>query len=108
MTTFYVYILECSDGKLYVGETSNMARRLYEHEQGLIEKAFTYSRRPVTLLWSREFPTRMQAKEFEAWIKPWSRKKKFALIDGGLDRVAQVTKDPAPTSHPSASLGNRT
>ena len=45
----YVYLLECCDGKYYVGVTNNLARRLKEHDEGIDELCFTVSRRPVVL-----------------------------------------------------------
>ena len=89
---YWTYIIECSDKKLYTGVTNNLERRIYEHEQGLNPQSFTYSRRPIRYLWSVEFVQVDEAISAEKQIKGWSRKKKFALIDGGIKLVAHVTK----------------
>ncbi|HTP13756.1 MAG TPA: GIY-YIG nuclease family protein, partial [Bacteroidota bacterium] len=50
LTPFYVYILECSDRSYYVGLTSDVERRIVEHNTGTYQ-GYTASRRPVKLLW---------------------------------------------------------
>ena len=77
---YYVYILQCSDGSYYVGSTTDLARRLTEHEIGVNKQAYTYSRRPIKLVWSQEFSTHDEAFVSERQIKGWSRAKKEALI----------------------------
>ena len=89
---YWTYILECNDRKLYTGMTSNLERRIAEHEHGLDPDCFTYNRRPIRYLWSEEFARVDDAIAAEKQIQGWSRKKKFALIDGGIELVAQVTK----------------
>lgn len=48
MKTYWVYILECKDGSFYTGSTSNLEKRISEHNFGAIE-GYTKSRRPVKL-----------------------------------------------------------
>ena len=92
--SFWTYMLECNNGKIYVGHTDNLELRLAEHEQGLRPWCFTYKLRPLRYLWSYEFNERSEAKEFEEQLKGWSRKKKWALIDGGIEAVAKLNKKP--------------
>ena len=87
-----VYILECSDGKLYVGYSFNLERRLAEHERGTDPTCFTYNRRPIRYLWSETFRNEADAKAAEKQIKGWSRKKKWALIDGGIQAVKALNQ----------------
>ena len=75
-----------------MGVTNNLERRLAEHEQGLDPSSFTHTRRPVKFLWAEEFSWVENAIAAEKQIKGWSRKKKFVLIDGGIELVAKVTK----------------
>ena len=79
MLTFYVYILRCSDGLYYTGQTDDLERRLAEHQCGAYD-GFTAARLPVELMWCETFPTRDEAREAEYRIKPWSRAKKEALF----------------------------
>ncbi|MBL7719918.1 MAG: GIY-YIG nuclease family protein [Flavipsychrobacter sp.] len=48
---YYVYILKCKDDSFYVGVTNNMERRLMEHDTGLNTRCYTYSKRPVALMY---------------------------------------------------------
>ena len=76
-----VYILECKNGKLYVGVTSDLDGRLSEHENGTYD-SFTKRNRPCKLVWSGECQTMTQAIDFEKRLKGWRREKKIALIEG--------------------------
>ena len=58
--SFYVYILRCSDGSYYTGHTETPGARLAAHQTGDFE-GYTHSRRPVTLVFTQEFPTREEA-----------------------------------------------
>ena len=79
--SFFAYILRCSDGSYYAGHTDNLERRIAQHDAGEIE-GYTQARRPVTLMWSQDFPSRAEALEAELRIKGWTRRKKEALIRG--------------------------
>ncbi len=87
----FVYILKCSDGSYYVGSTTNLEKRLAEHQSGFFE-GYTQSRRPVELIWSAEMPTEQEAFSFERQIKGWSRAKKELLIRGDWDGVHSIVK----------------
>ncbi len=69
----------------YVGITSNLDRRITEHNSGKYPEAYTFSRRPVELVWYQDFLEPNQAISFEKKIKKWSRKKKEAIINGNWD-----------------------
>lgn len=89
--SFYVYILRCVDHSYYVGHTDNLEIRIAQHEAGEIP-GYTQTRRPVRLVFSDEFATRIEALEAERQIKGWSRAKKEALIMGNRDRVRLLAK----------------
>jgi len=76
MKTYYVYILECSDGSYYTGVTNNIERRLLEHTSGLNINSYTHNRRPLKLMWHIELNDINQAIELEKKIKKWSHAKK--------------------------------
>jgi putative endonuclease len=99
---FWVYILRCSDGRYYTGHTENLQRRIAEYQTGGFCD-FTSRRRPITLMWSENFQTRIEALETERRIKPWSRAKKEALIKGDWATVSYFRKPPR--ERPSTSLG---
>ncbi len=79
---FWVYILKCSDGSYYTGHTDNLEKRMYEHEYGAHETSYTFTRRPVKLMFHQAFQSRQEAKEAEKKIKGWNRTKKEKLITG--------------------------
>jgi len=81
MGSYYIYILECSDGLLYTGFTNNISRRFQEHQEGQNKNTFTYKRRPLKLLFHQEFNDVKHAIYFEKKIKRWSAQKKRALAN---------------------------
>jgi predicted GIY-YIG superfamily endonuclease len=99
---FWVYILQCSDGRYYTGQTDNLEYRFAQHQAGGYCD-FTSRRRPVRLVWSQDFATRYEALEAERRIKPWSRAKKEALIRGDWAAVSYFSKPPK--ERPSTSFG---
>jgi putative endonuclease len=76
MDTWTVYILNCSDGKLYTGCTHNLDERLIRHKRG--EVLATRSRLPVSLLLTITFYDKYKAYEFEKYLKSGSGRT-FAL-----------------------------
>ena len=86
----YAYMLRCSDGFYYVGHANDLEQRLAVHERGAI-KGYTLSRRPVELVFSDQFSTRLEA--FHRWIrvKGWSRARKEALIKGDWAGLVELS-----------------
>ena len=75
---YFVYVLECEDGTLYTGVTTDLARRFKEHQSGTGAK-YTRARGAAKVLYSEKKRTRSSAQKREAEIKSWSRKKKLQL-----------------------------
>lgn len=80
MNLLQVYILDCSDGTYYTGVSNDVIIRLIQDNQGLNNKAYTYSRRPVLLKWVSDEMDPNQAIDLEKQIKKWSRKKEGSSI----------------------------
>ena len=99
MKFYYVYILKCNDDSLYVGITSDIDRRLTEHNAGKYPEAYTHNRRPVSLVFCQEFTDPNQAIEFEKKLKKWSRLKKQALIDENFERIQDLSECRNATHH---------
>jgi putative endonuclease len=76
---WYIYILECSDGTLYTGITTDVNRRLLEHNSGKGAK-YTMVRRPVVLRALFEAKNRSEASKEEYRIKQLNRTEKLKLI----------------------------
>ncbi|MBP9669344.1 MAG: GIY-YIG nuclease family protein [Candidatus Pacebacteria bacterium] len=77
---FYVYILRCADSSLYTGFTTNLARRLAEHNGSKKAARYTRGRTPVSLVYHEQFRTRGRALSREAQIKKLTRTQKIELI----------------------------
>jgi len=78
---YFVYILECSDSTFYTGITTNLDRRLKEHNSSKLGAKYTKVRRPVKLIYSKEFTNRSEASIEEARIKKLSRPEKLNFIN---------------------------
>ena len=89
MKTYWVYILKCSDGSYYTGSTSDIEKRISEHQQGTI-KGYTKNRRPVKLIFSDYFEDVYDAISAERQIKGWTRAKKEALINDKFDLLHKL------------------
>jgi predicted GIY-YIG superfamily endonuclease len=58
-----------------------------QHQEGLTPSSYTFSRRPVELVWSEEVATYHEALTHERQIKGWTRAKKEALIHGDFEGI---------------------
>lgn len=84
----YVYILQCTDGSYYCGYTTDIDRRVTEHNGGRPGGArYTRGRGPVTVVYTESFRTQSKAKAREAAIKKLSRSQKEQLITDSPDSV---------------------
>ena len=78
-----VYLLQCADQSLYVGVTTDLARRLQQHNGQLAGGArYTQARRPVALVWSEACDSRSDAQQREHALRRLSKEQKLALIAG--------------------------
>jgi len=92
MKLSYVYILKCSDGTYYTGVTSNLNKRITEHQSGKHKDSYTYNRRPIELVFYAEFTDINLAIQSEKQIKKWSRAKKEALINNEFEKLPNLSK----------------
>jgi len=95
MRPFYLYILRCGDGSLYIGHTDDLETRMGQHSTGELG-GYTARRHPLTLVYTCEFATRLEALERERQIKGWTRAKKEALIRGDWERLRQLARRRGP------------
>jgi len=78
---YFVYILKCADETLYTGITTELERRIEEHNSSDKGAKYTLVRRPVRLVYSEEYPDRSTASKREYVIKKkMSRAEKLKLI----------------------------
>ena len=79
MSQWFVYMLRCADGSLYTGISTDVKRRVVQHNAGT-GGAYTRSHRPVELVWAAKAATESAARKREAMMKKWPRDKKCGLI----------------------------
>lgn len=75
----YVYVVECSDGTYYTGYTTDVDRRVAEHNEGTAAK-YTRGRRPVELVHVETFDSRSAALKREHAVKQLRRGAKDRLV----------------------------
>ena len=82
LVSAFVYLLRCADGTLYCGWSTDPERRLRQHQAGTASR-YTRTRRPVELVYTREFATRSEAMREELRIKrlPATDKRRLS-VDG--------------------------
>ena len=78
---YYVYIVECADGTFYTGITTDVERRLLEHNFSFKSAKYTRSRRPVRLVYSAVVGDRSAASKEEYRIKKLTKAKKLDIIN---------------------------
>lgn len=85
---WYVYIVRCADDTLYTGITTDIPRRVDEHNgHGGQGARYTRSRRPVTLVYAEPLPDRSAAARREAAVKGMGRAAKLSLLQAGPVRI---------------------
>ncbi|HEX5507117.1 MAG TPA: GIY-YIG nuclease family protein [Pseudolabrys sp.] len=89
----FVYMLRCADGSYYVGSATgdDLSKRIAEHQSGSYP-GYTWSRRPVKLVWSEHFDRITDAIAVERKLKGWGRAKKEALIDEDWVSIRTLSK----------------
>lgn len=81
MNSWYVYFVRCADNSLYGGITTNLTRRIDEHNNSNQKGAkYTRTRRPVTLVYSEPCQDKSTAAKREYQIKHLSKKDKELLV----------------------------
>jgi putative endonuclease len=89
----FVYMLRCADGSFYVGSATgnDLAPRIDQHNAGSY-RGYTFTRRPVVLVWSEHFERITDGIAAERQIKGWSRAKKEALLQSDWTKVSQLSR----------------
>ena len=80
MKPWYLYVVCCSDSTLYTGITTDIKRRISQHNSGRGAK-YTKGRGPVKLMHIRQYKNRSDASKAEAKFKKFKRTKKLQIID---------------------------
>lgn len=102
--TYWIYIVECNDNSYYTGVTNNLDRRIWEHNNDEDENHYTFSRRPVKLLYCEDYYDVNSAIDREKQIKGWSRRKKEALMKGDFNKLKKYSKRKVPNNYKKKTL----
>ena len=88
-----MYMLLCRDGSYYVGSATgdDLSLRIAQHQSGALP-GYTFSRRPVKLVWSEYFAQITDAIATERKVKGWSRAKKQALVNNDWKSIVSLSK----------------
>jgi putative endonuclease len=80
---WYVYILKCADNTLYTGVTTDLERRVNEHNHSPLGAKYTKPRRPVNLIYKETHTNRSEATKREVELKkmPKAEKQRLFAID---------------------------
>lgn len=79
-TLWYLYLIECEDGSLYTGITTDVERRYAQHVAGKGAR-YTRMKKPVRLVGFRECGTRSEALKAEAALKSQPKKDKASWLE---------------------------
>lgn len=82
---WYVYILRCGDDTLYTGITTDLQRRVHEHNNSLKAAKYTRIRRPLELIYFESCEDKSSASKREHEIKQLSRVEKLFLVSSALN-----------------------
>lgn len=77
---WFLYVVECSDGSLYTGITTDVKRRIYEHNNSKRAAKYTRSRRPVELIFWCDYNSKSEALKAEYTFKQLSAMEKRLLL----------------------------
>ena len=81
MKDWFVYMVRCNDGSLYTGITTDLKRRIDEHNCGREAAAYTRSRRPVELVYQERCRSRSKALIREGQIRKMQKSEKEIMIN---------------------------
>lgn len=81
---YFVYILRTSSNTLYIGQTNDIQKRIYEHKNKKKSAKYMKYFSSFELVYQEEYKTRLEAMKREWQLKRWTKAKKEALIDGNL------------------------
>lgn len=84
---WFLYIVECSDKSLYAGITTDVARRIQEHNESPKGAKYTKARRPVSVRIVWEYPDRSLASKAEIAFKRCRLEKKQLLIENNISPI---------------------
>lgn len=95
----------CDDGSYYIGVTRDVELRIAQHNAGELTGCYTFTRRPVRLVYAADFRDVNDAIGWEKQIKKWSRAKKAALARGDFQELRRLSRGDSSGPVPGAGAG---
>ncbi len=92
MSSWFVYFVTCSDGSIYSGVTTDLERRVLEHNESAKGAKYTKARRPVVLSYSEAHESRSLASKREVELKKLDRSQKLSLIAQGTSKTLKAPR----------------
>ena len=86
-TIWYVYFLRCNDNSLYAGITTDIVRRLHEHNHSKLGAKYTRAKRPVTLVYVEQSLNKSTASKREYQLRQLSKSHKEYLVSAYLAEI---------------------
>lgn len=83
-STWYVYFLRCNDNSLYAGITTDLTRRLHQHNHSKLGAKYTRAKRPVTLAYAETALNKSDASKREYQLRKLAKEKKEQLVSAYL------------------------
>ena len=81
MLTYFFYILRCNDNSLYCGQTTNIEKRVLEHNNNQNKASkYVWAHRPAALVYFESYTTKSKALHREHVVKQWTKMQKESLI----------------------------
>lgn len=77
---WYTYFVRCNDNSLYAGVTTDLKRRVHEHNSKILGAKYTRNKQPVCLVYFHEKDSRSDACKYEYQLKQLSKHKKESLV----------------------------
>ncbi len=106
MTGWLVYILQCRDGTLYTGITTDLRRRLAAHDRGVASK-YTRARLPVRVIYQEAQRSRSSALGREAVIKSLTHREKLQICSSAACGALRRPKSVFPDRHKAGTSRSR-
>lgn len=82
MKSWFIYIVRCANNSLYTGITTDVDRRVHEHQNTSKGAKYLKGKGPIELVWTTQADNRSQASQIEYQIKRLSKSDKERLIKG--------------------------
>lgn len=90
---YHLYILKCSDGSYFIGQTDHLGKRLTQHHYQMDPSCYTATRLPVELVFQQPFATKQGVIANQQQLLSWSDEKLQAFIESETFLESDLPKE---------------